>query len=226
MLVVPMFAKGSAKWILFSAFMAAFSYITLVIIIRNPTAKDTEFATGVILLGLSTAIFGVLTAFFIIFFQDPERVVSEGICAAADGIIKDLKKEKLDGKKYYRIVTFMNVQNVHVNRIPIDGKIISIEHKSGKYLPAYKEESIHNKQVETTLKTEIGLVKVIQITGIFARRIIIYKSEGEVVKKGERLGMIMFGSRVDLLLPADKVVVQVPLGKKVKANRNKIARIV
>jgi phosphatidylserine decarboxylase len=220
-----MFAKGSAKWIFISVFFTLISYAALYLTLMNPTAKNLEFSAGAIMLGFSVMIFGILTGFFIIFFQDPERTPTEGICAPADGVIKDMIREKLDGKKYYRIVTFMNVQNVHVNRIPIDGKIVSIEHKSGKYLPAYKKESIHNKQVETTLKTDIGIVKVIQITGIFARRIIVYKSDGDIVKKGERLGMIMFGSRVDLLLPAEKVVVQVQLGKKVKANRNKIARI-
>jgi len=220
-----MFAKGSLKWILFSLFLTAFSYLTLVITVRYPTSKNLEFSAGVILLGFSVFIFMWLTVFFTIFFQDPERKPSEGICAPADGIIKDLKREKLDGKKYYRIVTFMNLQNVHVNRIPIDGKIVTIERKSGKYLPAYKEESIHNHQVVTTLETKIGIVKIIQIAGIFARRIIVYRSEGEKVEKGERLGMIMFGSRVDLLLPSDRVIVQVDLGKKVKANRTKIARI-
>jgi phosphatidylserine decarboxylase len=184
-----------------------------------------EFETiGVWLLEISSVLFLAMTIFFMVFFRDPDRTPpGNGITAPADGLIKSVTTEKYDGKKYYRIVTFMNIHNVHVNRIPLDGVVVEIERKKGGYLPAYKSESSRNNQVKTVLKTKIGMVTIVQIVGIFARRIVVYSTEGEKVIKGDRLGIIRFGSRVDLILPENKVSVKVKVGDKVLANVTTLA---
>ena len=185
-----------------------------------------EITLGTMFLVIAGFIFLILTLFFFVFFRDPERQPpAEGITAPADGIIKSIETEKYEGKQYNRIVTFMNINNVHVNRVPIDGKIISITRREGGYLPAYKPESKKNNQVETVLETEIGRVSIIQIVGIFARRIEMYLSVGDEVKKGDRLGIIKFGSRVDLLLPKNRIAVKINPGKKVQANQTTFAEI-
>jgi len=149
-----------------------------------------------------------------------------GIAAPADGVAKDIRDEELDGRSYKRIVTFMNVHNVHVNRVPLDGSVERITRHKGKFLPAYKAESIHNQQVETVLKTRIGTVKIFQITGVFARRIVVYITAGAEVRKGEKLGLIKFGSRVDLLIPSSKVKIKINIGDKVRANETSVAEII
>ena len=167
----------------------------------------------------------VLIIFISIFFRDPDRVPTDGIVAPADGVVKDIREDIIDGRSFQRIVTFMNVHDVHVNRVPMDGVIVKIVRRRGKYLPAYKSESIHNHQVETFLETAVGPVRIVQIAGVFARRIVVYLSEGSNVNKGDRLGLIKFGSRVDLLLPSKKVKVVVNIGDKARANETKMAEI-
>ena len=167
-----MIARGAAQWI-FTSFTLFILIIIMLVYNRfyGVSADAVEITLGTIFLVISGIIFLILTIFFLIFFRDPAREPpSNGITAPADGTIKSIETEKFDGKHYKRIVTFMNVNNVHVNRIPLDGRIISITRKEGGYLPAYKPESKKNNQVETILETKIGKVSITQIVGIFARR--------------------------------------------------------
>lgn len=222
-----MIASGTVHWIVTSFVLFILTLVFLILNIMETTdIRGIEQRISFILFLILSVKFLILTIFLLVFFRDPARThPGNGIVAPADGIIKEIKDEKLDGRRYQRIITFMNVHNVHVNRIPIDGKIISIERKQGGFLPAYRSGASNNNQVITTLKTDIGLVKIIQIVGVFAKRIIVYLSEGENVKKGQRLGIIRFGSRVDLFLPEDKVKIKVKVGQKTKANLTTVGEI-
>jgi phosphatidylserine decarboxylase len=194
-----MLAKGSQSWILLSlvlAFLSIFLFIPLAVF------------------------YFLVTIFFIIFFRDPERTSKEGIVACADG--KITKIEEVDDQ--VKIVTVMNLHNVHVNRAPCDGVVINIEHHNGKHIPAFSKDSDRNERFKTTLKTHIGEIEILQIAGAFARRIEPYIHEGENIKKGQRIGMIRFGSRLDLYLPANKVKITANEGDLVKAAESQIAK--
>ncbi len=161
-----------------------------------------------------------ILVFFLIFFRDPERTVAEGIIAPADGKIRDIKQEK----NQIFISTFMEVNNVHVNRMPLDGRIVKMTHFPGYHLRAWKKESDLNERVVITIDSAIGPVTVVQLAGLIARRVYPYIKEGNVLKKGERIGIIRLGSRVDVYLPADNVEsIPVKIGDPVKAGEDTIA---
>lgn len=162
--------------------------------------------------------FGIL---FLVFFRDPKRTINNGIVAVADGKITEIK----DFEDYVKIIIFMNAHNVHVNRMPIDGKIIEIKHVLGKHIPAFFKDSERNERVNIKIECELGIIKIVQIAGIVARRIVPYIKEGDFLKKGERIGIIKFGSRVDLYLPKNKVEMCVIKGDKVKAGETRIANL-
>jgi phosphatidylserine decarboxylase len=110
--------------------------------------------------------------------------------------------------------------------MPFDGKIVSIKHLKGFHVPAFKKESDKNEKVITIIDTKIGKMKVIQIAGILARRIVPYIKSGDELKKGERIGIIRFGSRVDLYIQMKKIKnVMVKEGEKTKAGESTIAKI-
>lgn len=161
-----------------------------------------------------------ILVFFLFFFRDPERTIGEGVIAPADGRIRDIKQE--NGHCF--ISTFMEVNNVHVNRMPIDGRISKMTHFPGYHLRAWKKESDLNERVVITIETSIGQVTVVQIAGLIARRVYPYVKEGDVLKKGDRIGIIRLGSRVDVYLPAEKIQsVPVKIGDSVAAGRDSIA---
>jgi phosphatidylserine decarboxylase len=114
---------------------------------------------------------------------------------------------------------FMNVHNVHVNRSPLAGRIISIKHKSGGYLPAFSKDSDKNERLMTKIETSIGTMKVIQIAGVLVRRIVSYVKPNAEVSKGERIGLIHFGSRVDLSFESAGINLLVKKGDKVLAGQ-------
>ncbi len=142
--------------------------------------------------------------FFLIFFHDPERKISE--------------------KDKYLISTFMEVNNVHVNRMPIDGRIVKMTHFPGYHLRAWKKESDLNERVVITIETAIGEITVVQLAGLIARRVYPYIKDGDILKKGERIGIIRLGSRVDVYLPVEKIKsIPVKIGDPVKAGEDTIA---
>jgi len=158
--------------------------------------------------------------FFLIFFRDPERTIAQGVIAPADGKIRDIKQENTQ----YLISTFMEVNNVHVNRMPLDGHIKTMTHFPGYHLRAWKKESDLNERVKITIETAIGEVTVVQIAGLIARRVYPYIKAGDDLKKGDRIGIIRLGSRVDVYLPADKIQsIPVKIGDPVKAGQDTIA---
>ena len=166
-----------------------------------------------------TIIFLVILVFMLMFFRDPQRNIGDGIVAPADGVIQ--KVEYADGQA--RIVTFMNIHNVHVNRCPASGRVKKVERGKGGFAPAYAKGAALNEQVRITLETDIGEVRIVQIVGAVARRIVPYVKEGQSLSKGERIGMIRFGSRVDVCLPKDRVRIQVKAGQRVRAGETTVA---
>ncbi|MEM3395705.1 MAG: phosphatidylserine decarboxylase [Thermoplasmata archaeon] len=170
-----------------------------------------QFFTGLAL------VFFIALLFFAWFFRDPERKIGDGIVSPADGVVTDACER--DGGKFLSI--FMNVHDVHVNRSPEQGKILSVKHFPGKHGVAFGSKVRENEHAVIELETRHGRLRIVQIAGIFARRISTYVKPGDVVKKGERIGIIFFGSRVELYLPPDAVL-QVKKGEKVKAGETTI----
>ncbi len=170
----------------------------------------------------AAAFFGVLTLFCAWFFRDPKRVVPQGeglLVAPADGTVVDIQKiyddQFIEGPAM-RVSIFLNIFNVHVNRIPIEGRVLRIAYTPGSFLTAnVPEASSANEQNRVVLKTASGKkVVVVQIAGFIARRIVCWVREGATMNCGERFGLIRFGSRVDLIVPAG-VAIRVGKGDKV-----------
>ena len=172
---------------------------------------------------------GILFLFCINFFRDPKRIIPMGdnlIISPADGkIVKVLEINDPDIGDAKLVSIFLNVFNVHVNRVPIDGTVISSIYRSGKFLAAFDHKaSDENEQVVTIISHKTGDYKVKQIAGLIARRIICYAKEGLKLHKGGRLGFIRFGSRTDLIMPSN-IKLNVKLGEKVKGGETIIGEI-
>ncbi len=169
--------------------------------------------------------------FFLYFFRDPERAVppeAEAIVSPADGkviLVDEVREEKFLRGPAKRAAIFMNVFDVHVNRSPMAGTVAASEHRHGRFLAAFKEDvEKANEQQATLLEGNDGRqVLVVQIAGLLARRIILFPSPGDRLAKGERLGMICFGSRVDLYLPPTCEIL-VKKGDRLKAGASIVAR--
>ncbi len=165
-----------------------------------------------------------LTLFVVWFFRNPERYFQDEeklVISPADGKVVKIDDVEITGTiagKYKKISIFMNVFNVHVNRVPYSGQIETINYHEGKFLSANLDKaSVDNERNEVMIRTEDGRVLwAVQIAGLIARRIVCWINVGTAVKKGERFGLIRFGSRVDVYLPEDSKV-SVKLGDKVKA---------
>ena len=168
----------------------------------------------------------ILAAFCLYFFRDPDREVPPGPVAVspADGKVVVVKPE--NGGQ--RISIFLNVFDVHVNRTPIPGRVTDVRYQEGQFLVASKEAASHSNEqntitVEGTVGGEPTRIVFKQIAGLIARRIICYKKPGDILAAGERVGLIKFGSRVDIQLgPEWEVVVRV--GQRVSAGSSVIAR--
>jgi len=165
-----------------------------------------------------------LTGFITWFFRDPDRDIpkdEKGLISPADG--KVIVIEKQSGCEYLtgpctKVSIFMNVFNVHVNRIPFDGTVQKIKYTPGKFINAsFDKASVHNERNALIVRTPGGAeYVVVQIAGLIARRIVNCVKEREKITKGDRYGMIRFGSRLDLYLP-DDFDVAVRIGEKTKA---------
>ena len=151
------------------------------------------------------------------FFRDPERTGERGerlVVAPADGKvvqITEVDEPAFLGSRAMRVSIFMNVFNVHVNRYPVSGSVGYVHYNKGKFLNAAADKaSLENEQSSVGIQTEAGhRILVRQIAGLIARRIVTYSRPGVKVQQGERLGIIRFGSRVDVFLPlGSKVLVQ------------------
>jgi len=147
----------------------------------------------------------------IIRISDKEKLkIKKGILGLIESTAKGITQNG------YLISIFMRVYDNHINRCPIDGKVVSVKHSEGKFKIASSLRALENEKTETTLDTKIGKIKVIQIAGYLARRIETFIKPGQKIKKGQVFGLIKLGSQVTMILPS-KVKIKVKKGQKVKA---------
>ncbi len=209
---------------------------------RIPLAREGyPFIAFAAFVTLITAILGyeflawpslLVTTFVVAFFRDPERMTDaapEDLVSPADGkviLIEEQFDETYLQEQTIKISIFMNVFNVHVNRIPMDGTVKQINYKPGQFYSADSEKgALLNERCGVTLETTSGKRMVfVQVAGLIARRIVNWLEPADTVQRGERFGLIRFGSRVDLYLPAS-CTVNVNLGQKVRAGETSIATL-
>lgn len=178
------------------------------------------------------------------FLRNPERKIPKGnnIVSPADGKVINVfesHKKHIKIKKHFGIINtlakevaddcsvisiFMSPLDVHYNRAPVDGKVISVKHSKGKFLNA-KNLALENEKNEILFKTKIGNIKVIQIAGLIARRIECFVKKGDIVKKGQRIGLINLGSQVIVIMPKRKIKIVVNEKQKLKGGVSIIAEI-
>ncbi|MFI1830397.1 phosphatidylserine decarboxylase [Streptomyces sp. NPDC020412] len=199
-------ARGASPWLLPTVATAALSL-----------ARARRSRSAAIVAVPATA----LAAGMLWFFRDPEREIAEGrVISPADGVVQSIMPWK-DGRT--RVAIFMSPLNVHVNRAPLAGTVTSVEHVPGGFVPAFNKESEHNERVVWHFDTELGDIEMVQIAGTVARRIVPYVPEGTKVEQGERIGLIRFGSRVDVYLP-EGVEVAVEVGQTTTAGVTRLDR--
>jgi phosphatidylserine decarboxylase len=173
------------------------------------------------------ALFLVLLLFVCYFFRDPQRTIPTDpnvIVSPADGKVVEIVDELLDSRMGHRISIFLNIFNVHVQRSPVTARIADVVYQPGKFYAAFRSDaSVENEQNIIYLHAPRGTVVFKQIAGAIARRVICWKTEGENVAIGEHVGLIRFGSRVDVWLPMDTEL-QVKRGDTVKGGESILAR--
>lgn len=166
----------------------------------------------------------------LLFFRDPEREtprLPDEVYAAADGLVREVdevEEEAMPTGRALRISTFLSLHDVHVNRSPVAGRIVGYERIPGGYAPALFGSSGENHRVRITIEAEWGPVVVVPKAGMIARRISSWIGPGDEVRAGERIGLIHFGSRTDVLLPRESFVALVSPGDRVRAGITPIAR--
>jgi len=156
----------------------------------------------------------LVVGFVLYFFRDPERAAPAdpaAVVSPADGRVMEIVEEPLGNRAGRRISIFLAVWNVHVNRAPLAGRITRVEYRPGKFFAAMRSRaSVENEQNVIHLSTVRGEIVFKQIAGWIARRVLCWKAEGDAVALGERVGMIRFGSRVDVWLPAEAEILVRP----------------
>ncbi len=201
-----MLAKGSLSWVFTAAFFTVASGLLI-------------YFTEIPYLQYFTYMGFALTVFFLYFFRDPERhteMDNKCMVAPADGKVIDIHQRC--------VCIFMNFQNVHVNRSPISGTVRNIDYKKGGYIPAFCKDSDRNERNHIFLDSEYGEVCVTQIAGAVTRRIISYVREGDITLQGQKIGMIRFGSRVDVTIPVNFEIV-CKKGDRVRCGETVVARL-
>ncbi|CAG0965557.1 phosphatidylserine decarboxylase [Geobacteraceae bacterium] len=168
-------------------------------------------------------LFGALTLFIVFFFRNPERTTpadDNAVIAPADGMVIYLgpSREEHLGEEMTKISIFMSVFNVHVNRVPVTGKVLDSFYIKGKFLDVRDERAtFENEQAGLVIETAKGMkMVVVQVAGLIARRIVCYASKGDHLVRGRRYGLIRFGSRLDVYLPRETAV-RVKMGDKTVA---------
>jgi phosphatidylserine decarboxylase len=168
----------------------------------------------------------LLACFFLWFFRDPERQmpsVPGGVVSPADGKVTDISPTQVNGQPKTRVSIFLNVFDVHVNRSPIAGTIKEVRYQTGKFCNAMDPLSADcNEQNVVTVEGQGQTVIFKQIAGLIARRIVFRKKVGDAVGLGERVGLIKFGSRTDVILPASAHI-KVKVGERVRGGASLIA---
>ncbi|HYF13840.1 MAG TPA: phosphatidylserine decarboxylase [Phycisphaerales bacterium] len=185
--------------------------------------------------GLALAVPPLLVALFCLwFFRDPQRPIPDApglVVSPADGVILSVEPGAppeelgLKGGEWTKIVIFLNVFDVHVNRSPVAGRVIAAARKAGKFAHAGRPEAQHNQRASLAIERASGaIVVVVQVTGLIARRIVCRAAQGQSLRAGERFGLIRFGSRTDVFLPAGSRVL-VAKGQRVAGGSSIIAHL-
>ncbi|UBU09793.1 phosphatidylserine decarboxylase [Nonomuraea gerenzanensis] len=199
-------ARGVSPWLLPTAAAAAATALL--------TRRDRRWALAAVPLS-------ALTGGMLWFFRDPDRTPGDGrVLSPADGVVQSIDPWP-DGRT--RVAIFMSPLNVHVNRAPLAGNVTSVQHVAGGFLPAFNKDSDQNERVVWHFETTLGDIEMVQIAGAVARRIVPYLSAGAKVEQAERIGLIRFGSRVDIYLP-EGIVPAVSVGQKTVAGVTRIDR--
>lgn len=207
-----------------------YPFIAFSVILTLLLAVSSWFLCSVIL-AIPAVISFLLTGFVLYFFRNPERTPPAdptALVAPADGtvIVAEVVPETPLGSEALKISIFMSVFNVHVNRAPFDGKVVDTFYHSGKFYDARDgRASCENERSGIVMQLDSGLkIAFVQIAGLIARRIVSYPKIGDRLARCERYGLIRFGSRVDVYLPAD-VLPLVRLGDRTVAGETVLARL-
>ncbi len=203
--------------------------ILITLMIFTIACGITGYGLDSFLLKVFYYIFGLLFVFSINFFRDPIRIPPDGeniLVSPADGkvvLVKDVTDE--DVGKAIQVSIFLNIFNVHSNKMPIAGKVEKVEYKKGDFKAAFNHAASDvNEQTVVVLSHGDKKIKIRQIAGLIARRIHCYAEVGKSFKTGERFGFIMFGSRTDLIVPSDSII-HIQVGDKVKGATTIIGQI-
>lgn len=162
--------------------------------------------------------FAGLTTFFLLVFRDPGRIAGRGIVSPADGTVREVDPEN------GLVSIYLALRNVHVTRAPAPGTIEAVKHTPGTHAPAFSRKTQQNERAELTLTSDLGQITIVEMTGAIARRIVLYVRAGQTLAKGQKLGLIRFGSRVDIFLPPS-VKITVAKGDRVRAGVTMIAGV-
>ncbi len=200
-------------------FIALFAFVTLVLALL-----DWSFFT---------VIFLALTLFSVYFFRNPDRTIPQGenlVVSPADGKVVFagvVKEERLLNQEAFKVSIFMSVFNVHVNRVPCSGKVVDQFYNKGLFVNAALDKaSMENEQAGMLLETSGGSkILVVQIAGLIARRIVTYPIIADVLERGQRYGLIRFGSRLDVYMPIETQI-QVKLGDRCVAGETVLGKLV
>ena len=206
-------------------FVLAFALLSLAMTVLSLTHADILGQVA----ALVTLVLVALSLFMLYFFRDPERRSPEepgAFVAPADGriiVARNVVESRYFNEPRLQVSIFMSPFNVHVNRSPCDGTVVSTRHNTGRHFAAYREgASIRNENNELVLETGHGRILVRQVAGFVARRTVCRVGPGAVLRQGGRFGIIKFSSRVDAYLPAD-CVPQVKVGDRVRAGETILA---
>jgi len=175
-------------------------------------------------------LFIVLALTTLYFFRDPERRVIPDdrlVLSPADGKIVEITRQEdplLPGQTYQRVSIFLSLMNVHITRAPVQGKILKVDYRPGRFYPAQKSKASAMNEQQAVLVSHEGQTLLFRlIAGTIARRIVFRKKENDMLRQGERVGLIRFGSRVDVFFNAE-MELMVQVGDKVKGGLSPIAR--
>ena len=205
---MPMLAKGSMPVV---AFPLAALLLSLLLLPLN------------LLLAIPVIIICAAVSVIVLnFFRDPERTIGRGVVSPADGVLH--RAEITDTGAYFSI--FMNIHDVHVNRAPWPGRVVELVRMSGGHRPAYGKAAVKNERVRITIAGSLGAITVTQMVGLLARRILPYVGAGKMLGKGDRIGIIRLGSRVDLFVPSPDLRLSARKGDRVLAGTTTLARVI
>jgi phosphatidylserine decarboxylase len=199
-------ARGTPPVLLFAPLVIMAGIAAAVLVLERIVLSYLSIPVGLAFLAL------------LLFFRDPPRDVGDGIVSPADGRVL------LADPASRRVAVFMGLADVHVNRAPVAGVVATQRHLPGGFAIASSPASGSNERLEWEFATDLGVVRLSQVAGMFARRIVPYLRPGDRVKKGQRIGLVRFGSRVELVLPAG-CRLRVAVGDRVRAGASTIAEV-